>query len=101
MPDDDVVQAIEIEIKYDGYMKREVQQIKKSQRFENRPIPTRFDYDGIPGFSREVLEKLKSIRPSSIGQASRISGVTPAAISLLLVGLERHQRSSPASHTGA
>jgi tRNA uridine 5-carboxymethylaminomethyl modification enzyme len=95
--DDEVVGAVEIEIKYDGYMKRELQQIKKSQRFESRTIPSNFDYDAIPGFSREVLEKLKSIKPSSIGQASRISGVTPVAISLLLVGLEKYHRSSSTS----
>jgi tRNA uridine 5-carboxymethylaminomethyl modification enzyme len=92
--DDEVAQAVEIEIKYDGYMKRELQQVKKSQRFEGKSIPRHFDYDSIPGFSREVLEKLKAIRPASIGQASRISGMTPAAISLLLVGLERFQRPS-------
>jgi tRNA uridine 5-carboxymethylaminomethyl modification enzyme len=95
--DDDVVQAVEIEIKYDGYMKRELQQVKKSHRFESKTIPAHFDYDSIPGFSREVLEKLKSVKPASIGQASRISGVTPAAISLLLVGLEKFQRGSPSA----
>jgi tRNA uridine 5-carboxymethylaminomethyl modification enzyme len=53
-----------------------------------------FNYDGIPGFSREVREKLKKVRPESIGQASRISGVTPAAISLLLVALEKYKGES-------
>jgi tRNA uridine 5-carboxymethylaminomethyl modification enzyme len=95
--DDEVTEAVEIEIKYEGYIKRELQQIKKSRRFEGRAIPTHFDYDGIPGFSREVREKLKAIKPASVGQASRISGVTPAAISLLLVGLEKYQRSSVSS----
>jgi tRNA uridine 5-carboxymethylaminomethyl modification enzyme len=90
--DDDVIQGVEIGIKYDGYMKRELQQVKRSHRFEGKAIPAHFDYDSIPGFSREALEKLKSVKPASIGQASRISGVTPAAISLLLVGLEKFQR---------
>jgi tRNA uridine 5-carboxymethylaminomethyl modification enzyme len=90
--EDEVIKAVEIEIKYEGYIKRELQQIKKSSRLENRPIPVHFNYDEIPGFSREVLEKLKSIRPASVGQAGRISGITPAAISLLLVGLEKYQR---------
>jgi tRNA uridine 5-carboxymethylaminomethyl modification enzyme len=97
MPEEEVVEAVEIEIKYEGYIKRELQQIKKSSRLEHRLIPAHFNYDGIPGFSREVLEKLKSIKPASIGQASRISGMTPAAISLLLVGLEKFQRSDSSS----
>jgi tRNA uridine 5-carboxymethylaminomethyl modification enzyme len=97
MPEEEVVEAVEIEIKYEGYIKRELQQIKKSSSLEHRLIPAHFNYDGIPGFSREVLEKLKSIKPASIGQASRISGMTPAAISLLLVGLEKFQRSDSSS----
>jgi tRNA uridine 5-carboxymethylaminomethyl modification enzyme len=97
--DDEVVQAVEIEIKYDGYMKRELQQVKKSHRFETKAIPGDFDYDSIAGFSREVLEKLKAVKPASVGQASRISGITPAAISLLLVGLEKFQRASRSLHS--
>ena len=57
-------------------------------------VPKDFDYQGIKGFSNEVVEKLQKVRPSSVGQASRISGVTPAAISLLLVALERHKKAS-------
>jgi tRNA uridine 5-carboxymethylaminomethyl modification enzyme len=101
LPDDEVADAIEIEIKYEGYIKRELQQIKKSRRFEGRAIPAHFNYDEIPGFSREVREKLKTVKPASIGQASRISGITPAAISLLLVGLEKYQRSSASSRIPA
>ena len=88
----EVIEAIELEIKYEGYIKRQIQQIQKAKRLEERRIPFSFNYDQLPGFSREVLEKLKKIRPASVGQASRISGVTPAAISLLLVGLEKTQR---------
>ena len=88
----EVIEAIELEIKYEGYIKRQIQQIQKAKRLEERRIPFSFNYDQLPGFSREVLEKLKKIRPASVGQASRISGVTPAAISLLLVGLEKSQR---------
>lgn len=88
----DIIEAIAIEIKYEGYIRREMQQVHKSHRLEGRKIPAHFDYDAIPGFSREVLEKLKKVRPASIGQASRISGLTPAAISLLLVGLEKDHR---------
>lgn len=87
--DERVREAVEITIKYDGYIKRQVQQVENFKRLEARRIPSTFDYDRVIGFSREVLEKLKRVRPASIGQASRISGVTPAAISLLLVALER------------
>ncbi len=90
--DDDVVEAIEITVKYEGYIKRQLSQVASFKKLEERHIPLGFNYDGVTGFSREVLEKLKRVRPASIGQASRISGVTPAAISLLLVALDRHRR---------
>ena len=92
--EDDIIEAVEIELKYEGYIHRQEQQVARFKKLENRRIPSNFDYENIKGFSKEVLEKLKKVRPSSIGQASRISGVTPAAISLLLVVLERDQRSS-------
>ena len=82
---------VEIQVKYSGYIKRQLQQIDRFKKLETKPIPEAFDYDGTLGFSREVSEKLKKVRPASIGQASRISGVTPAAISLLLVALEKVQ----------
>lgn len=90
--DPDIAEAIQLEIKYEGYIKRQLQQIQRSEKLEHRAIPTQFDYDGITGFSSEVREKLKRVKPASVGQASRISGVTPAAISLLLVAIERHRR---------
>jgi tRNA uridine 5-carboxymethylaminomethyl modification enzyme len=90
--DDEISQAIEISVKYDGYIKRQLQQVSRFGKLEEKKIPLDFRYDGVPGFSREVLEKLKRVRPVSIGQASRISGVTPAAVSLLLVALERERR---------
>ncbi len=90
--DDETSQAVEITVKYEGYIKRQLQQIANFKKLEERRIPATFSYDSIIGFSREVLEKLKNIRPASIGQASRISGVTPAAISILLVALERDKR---------
>lgn len=88
----DIAEAIQLEVKYEGYIKRQLQQIQRSEKLEHRAIPDQFDYDGIAGFSGEVREKLKRVKPASIGQASRISGVTPAAISLLLVAIERHRR---------
>ena len=92
--DIETYEEIELQIKYSGYIKRQLQQIGRFKKLESKPIPMAFDYDGTPGFSREVREKLKKVRPASIGQASRISGVTPAAISLLLVALEKYRGES-------
>jgi len=92
--DQEVVEAVEITIKYEGYIKRQEQIIGQFKKLEYRRVPDDFNYDGIKGFSHEVVEKLKKIRPSSIGQASRIAGITPAAISLLLVAVERHKKAS-------
>ena len=93
----EIMDAVQLEVKYEGYIKRQQQQIQRSQKFEHRVIPGSFDYDGVTGFSTEVREKLKRVKPASVGQASRISGVTPAAISLLLVAIERHRRQPLAS----
>jgi tRNA uridine 5-carboxymethylaminomethyl modification enzyme len=92
--DIETYEEIELQIKYSGYIKRQLQQIGRFKKLESKPIPIAFSYDGTPGFSREVREKLNKVRPSSIGQASRISGVTPAAISLLLVALEKYRGES-------
>jgi tRNA uridine 5-carboxymethylaminomethyl modification enzyme len=92
--DHEVVEAVEITIKYEGYIKRQEQIIGQFKKLEHRRVPDDFNYDGINGFSLEVVEKLKKIRPSSIGQASRIAGITPAAISLLLVAVEKHKKAS-------
>ena len=92
--DVETADEIELQIKYSGYIKRQLQQISRFKNLETKPIPLVFNYDETPGFSREVREKLKKFRPASIGQASRISGVTPAAISLLLVALEKYKGES-------
>ena len=89
LQDTETTDEVELQIKYSGYIKRQLQQVNRFKSLESRSIPRTFDYDSLLGFSREVSEKLKHVRPASIGQASRISGVTPAAISLLLVALER------------
>ncbi len=96
----EVVDAIEMTVKYDGYIARQLRQVERFRRLEKKAIPQGFDYEKVAGFSSEVREKLKRVRPSSIGQASRISGVTPAAISLLLVALEKHRRSDPDQTNG-
>ncbi len=85
----EVIEQVEIEIKYEGYIHRQLKEVQRFKELETKRIPHDLDYDNIKGFSREVREKLKEIKPVSIGQAARISGVTPAAVSILLVALER------------
>lgn len=86
--DDELFQA-ETEVKYSGYISRQKAEIERTLANETLKIPAELDYDSVPGLSFEVRQKLKSISPETIGQASRISGVTPAAVSLLLVHLKR------------
>lgn len=85
----EVRQQIEIQAKYDGYIRRERQQIEQYERLDRMYIPSNFDYESATGLSREGREKLSRIRPLSIGQASRIPGITPADISLLMVLVSR------------
>jgi len=80
---------VEIQTKYEGYLKRQQEQIERFKRLENLKIPEDMDFQSIIGLSTEVKEKLSKLRPISIGQASRISGVTPAAISILLVNMKK------------
>jgi tRNA uridine 5-carboxymethylaminomethyl modification enzyme len=89
--DCEVAEEVEIQVKYEGYIRRQLQQIDKFKKLESKVIPPDFNYGAVKGFSREVREKLQKVRPETVGQASRISGITPAAISLLLVALERGQ----------
>lgn len=86
---EDVISQIEMEIKYEGYIKRQMEQIDKFKKLEDFAIPDSFSYDNIPGLSKEIVQKLTNVRPNSLGQATRISGVTPAAISVLMVYLKR------------
>lgn len=92
--DREIGEAVEISIKYDGYIKRQREQIERFHKLESKVIPPSFQYASVTGFSNEVAEKLSRVKPATVGQASRISGVTPAAISLLIVALERFQRSA-------
>lgn len=89
--DEDISSQIEMEVKYEGYIQRQMEQVDKFKRLENVRIPENFNYNGIPGLSRETVQKLSRIRPGSLGQASRISGITPAAISVLMVYLKRRE----------
>lgn len=85
----EIVECAEIELKYEGYIKKEQELVDKMSRLENVKLNDTFDYHSIPALSNEAKSKLKRIKPSSIGQASRISGVSPADISILLVYLGR------------
>jgi tRNA uridine 5-carboxymethylaminomethyl modification enzyme len=86
---EEVREQVEIQVKYDGYIKRQMEQIERFQKLEEVDFPSDFDFGAVAGLSTEVMEKLKKIRPHSLGQASRISGITPAAISILMVNLKK------------
>lgn len=85
---DDVFKQVEIEIKYEGYIKRQISQVEAFKKMEGKKLPDDIDYDDVGSLRLEARAKLKALRPSSVGQASRISGVSPADISVLLVYLE-------------
>lgn len=87
--DKEAAEQVEISIKYQGYIEHQQQEIERHKRHENTQIPAGFDYDKVESLSNEVRAKLMQHRPVSIGQASRISGITPAAISILLVNLKK------------
>jgi tRNA uridine 5-carboxymethylaminomethyl modification enzyme len=84
--------SIEINARYAGYIERQAADIDKQRRALSTPLPQDFDYAGVAGLSNEVREKLERVRPADIGQAARIAGVTPAAVSLLLIHLKRRER---------
>lgn len=87
--DDDVTEQVEIQIKYEGYIEKSLQQVDRLKKMENKKIPVNIDYDAISGLATEARQKLKQVLPLSIAQASRISGVNPADVSILLVYLEQ------------
>ncbi len=87
--DPQVSEQVEIQSRYEGYLARQQVEIERNQRHDEQPIPCDFDYRQLSGLSAEVLQKLEAVRPATLGQAGRIAGVTPAAVSLLLIGLQR------------
>lgn len=88
LQNESALEQIEIEVKYEGYIQRELETIEKFNRLENHKIPLNFDYSRVSGLSREAREKLGKILPRTLGQASRIDGVTPADISILMIYLK-------------
>src|SRR5690554_4904529 len=95
--DEVVAEQVEIQVKYAGYVARQQEDVKRQAAQESQLIPEDLDYDAIDSLSIEVRQRLKLARPETIGQASRISGVTPAAISLLLIHIKRHQHARRAA----
>ncbi|MFR3730459.1 tRNA uridine-5-carboxymethylaminomethyl(34) synthesis enzyme MnmG [Lacrimispora sp.] len=89
----DAAQQVDINIKYDGYIRRQKQQVSQYKKLENKKLDVDFDYEEVKNLRREAVQKLNLYKPMSIGQASRISGVSPADISVLLVYLEQHRHS--------
>jgi tRNA uridine 5-carboxymethylaminomethyl modification enzyme len=90
----EIIQQVELKLKYEGYINRQLAQVERFKRLEEQKIPADLDYQSIPGLSTEVKQRLSQINPVSLGQASRIPGVTPAAISILMVFLKSY-RSTP------
>jgi tRNA uridine 5-carboxymethylaminomethyl modification enzyme len=88
---DDVRKQVNIEIKYEGYIKRQMQQVAQFKKLEDKKLPEDFDYSEVNSLRREAVQKLNTVQPATIGQASRISGVSPADISVLLVHFTRKQ----------
>lgn len=85
-----VTEQVEIQVKYAGYIDRQADEIERQRRYEDLHLPPNFDYSQVRGLSNEVCEKLQHTKPESLGKASRVPGVTPAAVSLLLVHLKKH-----------
>jgi tRNA uridine 5-carboxymethylaminomethyl modification enzyme len=90
--DGDIIEQIEIQSKYEGYIKKQLEQINKFEKAENRMLPEDIDYHQVYGLSNESIHKLQKVRPLSIGQASRIAGVNPADINVLLIFLEKSRK---------
>ena len=89
---EDVVLQVNINIKYQGYIQRQMRQVEQLKKMEDKKIPEELDYTDIKSLRIEACQKLMAIRPHSIGQASRISGVSPADISVLMIYLEQYNR---------
>jgi tRNA uridine 5-carboxymethylaminomethyl modification enzyme len=92
-----VARQVEIEIKYEGYIRRQLQEIGKFRDLEGIRIPGDFDFNRVHGLSNELKEKLSGVCPDSLGQASRIDGMTPAAISVIMIAIKAHREDKRSS----
>jgi tRNA uridine 5-carboxymethylaminomethyl modification enzyme len=100
----EIIRQVEIAIKYAGYIERQEFEVEKFKTLEDKTIPDAFDFSTVPSLRLEARQKLRKIRPSTIGQAARISGVSPADISILLVCLKRwnaNEHKNPETHTSS
>lgn len=98
--DRETAEEIEIKVKYEGYIKRQLQQVEQFKKLENKKIPHDIDFEAIRGLSTEARQKLKKVNPSNLGQASRISGVSPADVSVLMVYIEQMRRGRGGEQAG-
>ncbi len=90
---DDVEKQVEIQVKYEGYINRQIETAEKIKKLEEKKVPDLIDYGALPGISAEILSKLEEVRPANLGQASRIQGMTPAALSIIMIAIEKIRRS--------
>jgi tRNA uridine 5-carboxymethylaminomethyl modification enzyme len=93
----DQAAELETEVKYEGYVRRQTEAIERAKRLEDAAIPDSLDFHAVPGLSTEASERLSSVRPRSLGQAARMPGITPAAVSILAVHI--HARASRTEHS--
>jgi tRNA uridine 5-carboxymethylaminomethyl modification enzyme len=91
-PDEDILEQLEIQSKYEGYIRKQEEQVSRFEKMEGKLIPHDIDYEEVPSLSNEARQKLTTVRPESIGQASRVSGINPADINVLLIFLEKKRR---------
>ena len=91
LTDQNIFEQVEVEIKYEGYISKQLSQVEQMRKLENKKLPLDMDYNNIIGLRLEAREKLNKIKPISIGQASRISGVSPADVSVLLIWLAQNK----------
>jgi tRNA uridine 5-carboxymethylaminomethyl modification enzyme len=94
---EDVEKQVEIQVKYEGYIARQIEAADKMKKLEEKKIPEEMDYTSVPGISKEILCKLGEVRPANLGQAGRIPGMTPAALSLIMIAIEKTRRSKACS----
>jgi tRNA uridine 5-carboxymethylaminomethyl modification enzyme len=91
-PDPALARQVEVAVKYEGYIVRMLEDVRRFKTAEQRLIPEELDYFAVPGLSTEVKERLSAVRPRSLGQAGRVPGVTPAALSILMVWCHRRPK---------
>jgi tRNA uridine 5-carboxymethylaminomethyl modification enzyme len=95
--DEEVERQVEIQVKYAGYISRQIETAEKLKKLEGKKIPEQLDYRSLPGISKEILAKLEEVRPVNLGQAGRIQGMTPAALSLIMIKMEKMKTRSKSS----